>query len=92
MAIQQFAHHLSFMMSLLHVSVSKRSSYDLYQRTVQSELQRQAVGLDRGYLTLPVNREKCSNGSVAARKFQCFVHIGGGRIEFEWITGSCANG
>jgi hypothetical protein len=68
---------------------------------VQSELQRQAVGLDRGYLTLPVNREKYSNGSVATREFQCVVHTGGEKMDFgsqvvvlmvEWITGSCANG
>lgn len=58
---------------------------------VQFELQRQAVGLYRGYLTLPVNREKYSNGSVAARKFHCFVHTGGERIEVEWIVGSCAD-
>ena len=30
----------------------------------QSELQRQAVGLDRGYLTLPVNRESTLMGQL----------------------------
>jgi hypothetical protein len=54
---------------------------------VESELQGQAVGLDRGYVTLPVNREKYRNGSVATRKFQCFLCTGGEKMKVDGLQG-----